>query len=139
MKLSDNSRKTIADEFKYVADKVRGETDPWRRIYFFSAAYAVVLRIFNLEFDPVLVLVHEVLQNAYKAIDSRLISITSGQEKTVTIPEELFGNLAKAVEELGAAIRDDKDLSQPLQKIAVIGFATTGNGYYLHQKGILRL
>ena len=139
MKLSDNFRKAISDEFKYAADKMEKETNLGRRNYFFSATYAIVLRILNLEFDPALILVHEVLQNTYRAIDARLTTIATGQEKVITIPEELFDSLAKAVKELGAAIRDNRDLSQPLQKIATVGFATFGNGYYLYQKGILRM
>ena len=139
MELSDNSRTIIADEFKYVTKKIREEQDIAQKLYFFSGSYALIQRIFNLEYDSSLILVHDVLQSTYMAINGRLNSIISGEEKVIKLPEELFSSLAKAVDDLGDAILNKRDSSESLQKIATISFVTTGNGYYLYQKGILKI
>jgi len=139
MAISDNLRKVMADEFRYVAERIREEKDLARKNYFFSAAYAVVYRVFNLEFDSSLVLVHDVLQRTYRNIDTRLTAIGSGQERAIKVPEGLFDRLAKHLDELGNAIDNKKDITEPLRKIAVISYVTTGNGYYLYKKGILKI
>lgn len=139
MALSDNTREIIAQELKYVTRRIREEKDIAQKLYFFSGAYGLIQRIFNLEFDPSLVLIHEVLQRTYMAVNSRVNSIVSGQEKVIKLPEGLFSSLAKAVDELGDAILNKTDNSESLQKIATIAFMMTGNGYYLYQKGILRI
>ena len=139
MKLSDDARKKIANEFKYVAKSMREEKDIMQKIYFFSATYAMVQRIFNLEFDPYLVLMHNVLQNTYMTINGVLIAITTGQERAIKIPNILFSSLADATDALGDAILKEKDTTEALQKIATLSFAATGNGYYLCQKGTLKI
>lgn len=139
MEISDNLRKVMADEFRYVAERIREEKDSARKNYFFSAAYAVVYRVFNLEFDPSLVLVHDVLQRTYRNIDARLTAIGSGQERAIKVPEGLFDRLAKHLDELSNAIDNNKDINEPLKNIAVISYVTTGNGYYLYKKGILKI
>ena len=139
IELSDNLRKAVADEFRYAAERIREEKDLARKNYFFSAAYAVVYRVFNLEFDPSLILVHDVLQRTYRNIDTRLTAIGDSQEKVIRIPEGLFDRLAKHLDELGDAIYNKKDITEPLRKIAIISYVTTGNGYYLYKKGILKI
>jgi len=139
MELSDNLRQVVTDELRYVAERIREEKDSARKNYFFSAAYAVVYRGFNLEFDPGLVLVHDVLQRTYRNIDTRLTAIGSGQERAIKVPEGLFDRLAKHLDELSNAIYNNKDINEPLSKIAVISYVTTGNGYYLYKKGILKI
>jgi len=96
-------------------------------------------RITSLEFDPSLVLVHDVLQRTYRNIDTRLTAIGSGQERAIKVPEGLFDRLAKHLDELSNAIDNNKDINEPLKKIAVISYVTTGNGYYLYKKGILKI
>ncbi len=139
MELSNNSRTIIAKEFKYVTKKMREEQDVATKLYFFSGTYALIQRIFNLEYDPSLILIHDVLQSTYTSINGRLESIIRGEEKVIKLPEELFSSLAKAVDKLCDAILNNRDSSESLQKIATIAFVATGNGYYLYQKGILKI
>jgi len=47
--------------------------------------------------------------------------------------------LISLVEELGEEIRNNKDLSDTLKKFALLAYSTTGNGYYLLQKGLLTI
>ena len=55
MKISQELKKTLVDELRLVAKKVADEIDVRKKIYFFSAAHAMIYRIFNINFDPELV------------------------------------------------------------------------------------
>ena len=139
MNISDNFRKTIVSEFRYVAKKMREEEQPSQKLYFFSAAYGVVFRILNLKFDPSLVFIHNILQHTHTIVNTVDIQIARGEERVIQIPEKVFESLTKALEELSDKIEADKDMSPTLQKISNISYVTTGNGYYLYQKGILKI
>ncbi len=139
MDISQDSRKTIADEFEYVAKRMKEEQQLPTKLYFFTGSYNILHRIYNLEFDPSLLLIHNVLQSTYEFVSGRLGSIVTGQERVVSIPQGLFDSLADTLKQLGNAIRNNEDFVEPLQRIVMIGYATTGNGYYLYQKGILKI
>lgn len=139
MKVSVRNRKIITDEFKYVAKQIRKEKQLNRKSYYFSAAYGVVNRIFNIEFDPTLVFIHHILQSAHSLINTTVDRISTGQETTIQISEVHFEGLAEALETLSDKIDKDKDVGPTLQKISNIAYSATGNGYYLCQKGMLKI
>jgi hypothetical protein len=139
MKLSFDSQKVIVDEFQYVANRLRKESEIANRIYVYSAAHAAVNRILNIEFDPRLMLMHTILQTTHAQINNTLVTIATGAEKVITIPEGLFNYLAQNLQDLADALLKDGDMITPLERIAIAGYVTTGNGYYLYQKGILKL
>ena len=139
MELSSNSRQVIVDEFLYVANRLKEEGPIARKIYTYSAAYSVVNRVLNIEFDPTLILIHGVLQTSHAQINNTVGAIATGAEKVITIPKDLFNYLAQSLQDLGTAISEDGDILMPLGRIAIAGYIMTGNGYYLYQKGILKL
>lgn len=139
MEVSREYIQTIADELVYVAKKMREEKELLGKIYYLSGSYAVVQRVMNIEYDDDLVLIHRVLMDAYTTINNRLNSIISGQERVIKIPVEVFDALADCVEGLSKALSEKKDFRKLLAKIATIGYIGTGNGYYLYQKGLIKL
>jgi len=139
MKLSFDSNKTLVDEFRYVANRLKKESEIPNKLYIYSAAPAVVNRILNIEFSPDLMLIHAILQSTYTEIYNTLVSITTGVEKVITIPEGVFNCLAQSLQDLADVILKEGDITPQLGKIAIAGYAATGNGYYLYQKGILKL
>lgn len=139
MQISDNLRKIIVDEFEYVVGQMRAEKDLSRKLYFFSATYGVIHRILNLEYDPTLNLLHMVLNGTYNAINSRVSALGQGIETGIGLPANLFEKLEETTETLGKAIEKDASPLDALERLAVLSYSTTGNGYYLFQKGILKL
>lgn len=139
MKVSEDNIKAIADELVYVSKKVREEKDILVKVYYVSGAYAVVQRVMNLAYDDDLVLMHRILIDAYTTINTNVNSVVAGQERVIKIPVEVFEALANCFEELSKALIEKKDLSKVLARIASIGYIGTGNGYYLYQKGLLKL
>jgi hypothetical protein len=82
---------------------------------------------------------YSVLQTTYAQINNTSSVIATGAEKVITIPKDLFNYLAQSLQDLATAISKDGDILTPLGRIAIAGYITTGNGYYLYQKGILKL
>ena len=139
MKISPELKKTLVDELRLVAKKVADEIDVRKKIYFFSAAHAMVYRIFNINFDPELVLIHLALNSTHGIVQNLHTMIERGDEKVIQIPDDFFDKLASLTEELAIAIDGDNDVYEILQKIAIRSYSLTGNGYYLYQKGIIKV
>lgn len=138
MNLSEVSKKTLIDEFKYVALRLDKESEIPNKLYVYSAAHSVAYRVLNTEFDLELVLIHNVLRNTYTQINSAFGSMVAGAEKVIRIPEGLFSFLAQSLKGLADVLSEGGDVSIPLGKIAMAAYATTGNGYYLYEKGMLK-
>ena len=141
MNISGNYKKVISKEFLGIVEKMKDTKDLSGKMYFFSATYGVISRVFNLEFDSALVFAHFVLNAACNTINGRLLALKAGQDNVVQIPEGLFDSLQKVIEKLAENIEtgNEEELFKNLQKIANIAFTTTGNGYYLYQKGMLKI
>ena len=141
MNISKHYKEIIVEELKSIAKKMKDTSDLKEKIFFFSATYSTMNRIFNLEFNPTLVLIHMVLQNAYLSISGRVEASIRGQDRAIKIPNGLFDALQEKIVDLAEIINKDNknELFINLQEIANISYLTTGNGYYLFQKGILKI
>ena len=141
MHISDNYKSLIVNEFRKVANEMKKSTYPSKKLYWFSATYGIVYRIFNLEFDDTLVCIHVILNATYNLISARADSIRKGTDAAIDLPQDLFENLQKTIEDLSDNIEDNNEheIFKNLQKMAKIAYATTGNGYYLYIQGELQL
>lgn len=139
MQISKEFKKLLVDELKTVAEKVSEETDSKKKNYFFSGAFGTVSRVFNFNFDPELILIHSVLNMAYGVVDTLQKRIDRGEEDVIRIPDEFFDTLANLTKELALAIEKDENIYEVLQEIAVHSYILSGNGYYLYQKGIIKI
>jgi len=135
MKLSARNKKTLIDEIKFALVKMKSEKEPNSILYYFSAVYGVMYRIFNIEYDSDLVFAHFVISSTYNQINSRI----QVPDKVIQLPANLFDNLIETTQELLEAIVNDKNLYQVLKKYTLLGYVTVGNGYYLYQKGLLKI
>ena len=139
MKIPSQFRNLIVNEFKYVAQKMREVDHPSQKLYYYSAAYGVILRVLNIEFDPTLVHIFYILETSYNGINLMIQRIIRGEEQSIKVQDEIFESLAQALETLSNKIAKNEDVNPTLQKITNIAYATTGNGYYLYEKGKLKL
>lgn len=139
MVVSNDLKTHLVNELRYVATQIVKTPDVAYSNYVFSGAHAMTNRILNLAFDKELVLINDVLQSAHQAIHNRINFIAAGREGVIDIPAELFLRLSTDLMALAASIESDEPIIEPLARIAVAGYVTTGNGYYLYQKGLLKL
>lgn len=139
MEIDNYLKQKLVDELRNVASKMHEETDIRKRNFFFSATYGAIFRTFNIDFDPELVLLHNVLNTAYNTANALLERFERGEERIIKIPDKFYDKLTSLTEELAKAIEEDKSVYEIIQQIAVLSYTLTGNGYYLSQKGIIKL
>lgn len=139
MELSAELKEALVDELRTVVKRVEDEIDIGKKIFFLSAAYSGVQRIFNIRFDPELVLINLVLNTTYGAVLNLHNAIEVGNERAIQVPEDFFNKLNGLIEELATGIEEDKDIYEILKKISVLSYSLTGNGYYLYRKGVIEI
>ncbi len=137
----------IIDEMKAVKEKWKLAATPEEKLYYFSAIYGVINRVMNFHTDPILVFVHQVLQTTHHSVVSRLNAPkTPGQESFLGVPDQMIDAVFSATEDLRSAFekyasqeKADSDMWTALKRFANISYAATGNGFYLYQKGVLKI
>lgn len=141
MKLSKSMRKRLADELRAVANGMQADSDPFKRLFLFSAAYGEASRLLNAAWDAELALLHMVLQGTHHAMNNRVGAIAGGAERAIVLPGNLLDELTTATTELADVIHDGRDdeLLRILARFAELAFITTGNGYYLYFKGAIQI
>lgn len=137
MKISSENRKRLVDEIQFVRKKMKEEKDPEVKIYYYSAVFGLVDRIFKTEYDPQLVFMHYVLQVSYSAISFHIESVKRGQS-VVPLLSDYFDNLESYLAELQEKIKNEEDggLYLTFERIICHTYLTMGPGYYLSMKGI---
>jgi len=138
MKTSESYRKIITDEIDYVESMMNEAQDVEKKLYFFSAIPGTLQRIFNLEYDSDLVYMQVILRHTHIAFIQRLQAVKTG-DLVIPLLEEQIEQLIGAIKELSEKIRGNKNLDGTLKKFAILAYSTTGNGYYLWQKGSLKI
>jgi len=133
--ISSKYRTILADEINYCRAKINAESDLRKKAYYYSSAYGMTRRIFNLEFDPQLQFIDFILNSSYQAIFSRIAIFMSG-DNTIPITDEFFDGLSNCLELLEDRIRNNEDTYDVLEKIVNLMSTIDGNGYYLMQKGV---
>ena len=138
MKLSQNMREALVKEIRFAANKMKNSPKITDKMYFFSAVYGMLQRVFNFEYDPELVFIHQVIHQTFDTINNR---VNMGIQRDVpsTIPDDLFAKLEACLFELADKIESNKKSYEILEKIANIGYVTIGNGLYLNIKGDLKI
>ena len=138
MNLSKNMKNLFIEELKFVLKNMKSTVISVEKLYFFSAIYAVVNRIFNIEFHSELVFIHNVIQATHQQISTNLAVTSQGHESAIGMPDGLFDGIEGAVEEMITKISNNQDISPVLQRISNLAYSTTGNGRYLFLKGMLK-
>ena len=138
MEISAKNKKILVNEIRTVVEYMSGNNDVKQKMFFFSAVFGIVNRIMNIECDPELVFVHQVTNAAYSTINTNLIMATQGQT-TPTIPTPVFDKLQEVLEDLATYIEEGKKTYPVLQRISNLAYSTSGNGYYLFLKGLLKI
>jgi hypothetical protein len=137
MNLSTKNKKILVNEIRTVCDYMSKASDAKQKMYFFSAVFGIANRIMNIEYDPELGFLHQVTNTAYQTINTNLALAAQGA--TMTIPKPVFEKLEEALDELAYYIEDGKKTYRVLEKISNLAYSTSGNGYYLYLKGLLKI
>jgi len=141
MQLHQEYRQRLAKEYRYAADRMRQETEPARKLYYFSAFFGEAQRVLNWQWDRDLVLIHNLTQQTYGQINTQLpmfgLILPIDVSVILTQLDQVASNLAGYFE------KADKDanreeLFEMLGRLAEIGYLAGGNGVYLHERGLIK-
>ncbi len=139
MKISKTMTGRVIEELRYVAKQMQGTENPEDKLYYFSAVFGTAQRIVNFEFDSEMLFIHQVTQLAYNQIQQRLLSVKSGQQTSIGLPDNLFAVLGEMVDEMASRLENGETTYPILDKMMTLSYSTTGNGYYLFKKGELKI
>jgi len=139
MRISDNYKNLILSEIDFAVKKMDKSSQPLEKLFYFSAIHGIFQRIYNIEFDPALVFAHFVLHTTHEAFNSRLQAILKGGNDVIPLSEKQINKLSDIAKELGGKIKNNEEVNVTLQKFVVLQYSTSGNGYYLMQKGMLKI
>ncbi len=130
----------LVDEIAFVREKMDVESDIRKKVYYYSAVHAMVQRVLNIDpnFDRQLVFMFTVLFASYSQMRACADQIVAG-DRMITPPENFFDRISTYLQELEGKVRNNEDTYIILEKIAVSAYLLDGNGYYLYQKGWMKL
>ncbi len=139
--LPSDIQEHLESEFKYAASKVADSPDMSEKVYYFSVFFGQTGRVLNQHWDADLALLWSVGQHACQAIQSRMSQPGTFPVGGFTASfgealDQVSGELAASFE--GGEV-DVPRLYAALARTSELIYATTGNGAYLAEKGLIKL
>jgi hypothetical protein len=139
MDLSPALRAYVGRELTFVAQKLRTveANSAVDAAYYYSAVYGCLNRVLNIEYSDELCLAHLVTLGTHQALAQRIAAATTGQEPSIAVPVGVFQWLADTTDALAKEIENDALDVRTLGEISRVGYAVTGNGFYLAGTGAI--
>lgn len=139
MKISDGLRQSIIEDFDFAISKMEEAENKGEVLFYFSAFFGGIQRAYNFEFNADLIIAHLVLRTTHEMFHVRIKALSSGGDSNVPLFEEQFTLLIQYSKELRKKVAENKNFDGVLKKLTVLSYSTTGNGFYLYQKGHLKI
>jgi hypothetical protein len=139
MKLSTALKKLLVEEMTFAIKKMEETKEATILLYYFSAIPGIFQRIYNIEYDSQFVFAHFILKATHESFIQRLKASQPGGDNSVVINDDQFERLISLSKELLRNIKKDNDTDEVLKKFVILLYSTTGNGYYLMEKGCLKI
>ncbi len=134
MKLSSQSQNLLIKEISYCHKKIIEEPNPRRKTSFYGGMISKIFSIRNLEYDPELNFINVILGISYNALSSYF-----EEEQSFELPEMFFDKLCEYLEQLEAKIKNKESTYTVLEKILNLSVTSEWYGYYLFEKGELKI
>ncbi len=136
MKINYPFKDEIVKEIDFVRKRMLNNREIEKKIFYYSGIYGIFRRILNLDYNPHLQFAEFMMNTTYQQLRQRYDIIKSG-DTLIPLTTEIFDVIIANLEEIGHKIEQEEDIFEELQKIVNITYLTTGNGYYLRDKGII--
>lgn len=135
---SDEYKQVIIRELELVLQKMNESGNFEEKIYYFSAVQGMLHRVMNLEFTDDLLFSYFITNETLKSFQQRIIALKQG-DTVVKISEHQIARLIEITKDFLDAVRKDGKLGAVLKQYIILSYTTTGNGYYLMDKGMLKI
>jgi hypothetical protein len=133
MNIPEQYHKMIIDELKDVEMLISNAHTIDDKLYYFTASFGIIYRVLNFHCDSLLIFAHQVLQLTHQTISQRLTLPGIPGNITNSMPNEFFNSLIDNLKDLRLSFEknDDNKIRESLEKMSVLSYAATGNGFYL--------
>lgn len=138
LSLPDDLHKRLSDEFRIAATQMEGTANPSQKLFYFSVFFGESTRVLNWHWDRELALIWAITQFTQTQAAVRLRSTQQG-EPVAMVSKEFFDALTESAVALADYVEKkgtEQELQQILGRLSELSYATTGNGFYLLQKGL---
>ncbi|WP_048063258.1 hypothetical protein [Methanococcoides burtonii] len=131
-------KKELIKELRRIVTMMKKEENLDKKLYLFSAAYGIAARTYRYSFSGDYLISEYVLNTSYGVIREQIKGIKSG-DSCVEINNLHFEKIQEGLGLLADAFERDESILEPLEKILIVAFSTSGAGNYLKEKGMLTL
>jgi hypothetical protein len=135
---SEKYKDIIVKELEFVIKKIDQAPTTEAKLYYFSAVQGILNRVLNLEYTEELLLTYYVTNETLKMFQQRHGGFKAG-DIAIRLTDEQLLKLSEVTNEFLETIRNDGNVNEVLRKYVVLLYSTTGNGYYLMEKGVLKI
>jgi hypothetical protein len=134
MKLSSKSQDVLIKEISYCRKKIAEEPNPIRKTFYYGGMIGKIFSIRNFEFDPELNFINFVLGTSYNTLRNYF-----EEEQPFELPKIFFDKLCEYLEQLETKIKNKENTYNVLEKIINLSMIADVYGYYLFEKGELKI
>ncbi len=142
--LSEESRKRLAEEYRYAVTKMQNETQIPKKLFYFTVLFSEAQRMLNWEWNSDLALIFLITHNLHTQVNATMQMPMVGGVIPIDWPgfldklTQLASDLASYFEKAGEE-NNKKELYDILGRFAEATYAASGNGSYLLEKGVFKL
>ena len=134
MKLSSQSRDMLIKELSYCRKRILEEPTLIRKTLFYGGMIGKIYSIRNTEYDPELNFMNYILGSSYNALKNYF-----EEEQSFELPKIFFDKLCEYLEQLETKIKNKENTYTILEKILNLSMTADVYGYYLFEKGELKI
>ena len=138
MKINKIYKTAIINEIKFVLKKMKENSNLEKKLFYFSAIPAELLRVLNLEYDQDILYLHHVVNHTHLTFQQRMTAMKAG-DTIVVIDERQIDKLESLLDDIVGVIEQKMKIEDVLKAFIELAYSTGGNGFYLMEKGLLKI
>ena len=139
--LREELRQRLTKDYRYAATKMQETSQPARKIFHFSIIFAEAQSVLNWEWNRDIALIYAISFHTHAQINAA--TQVPAQQALPTDWTAIFDKLTLVTSDLAAYFEKsendirEEELQQILGSFAEITYVVSGNGSYLHEKGLI--
>lgn len=138
MKINKIYKTAIIKEIKYVQKKMKENSSLEKKLFYYSAIPAQFLRVLNMEYDNDILYLHHVVSHTQGSFQQRLGAMKAG-DINIEVNERQIEQLESLLDDVICVLEQKKEIDEVLKAFIKLAYSISGNGYYLMEKGSLKI
>lgn len=138
MQINKIYKTALVNEVKYVLKKMKENSSLEKKLFYFSAVPGELLRVLNLDYDVDILYLHHAVNHTHMQFQQRMAAIKAG-DTTIVFEEKQIDKLESLLQDVIGVIEQKKSIDEVLKAFIELAYSTSGNGFYLMEKGLLKI